>query len=203
MRPGAALRVPTRVGSVVWGALQRFRLRLAGVQVGQSVRIFGSICVHRSAGSTIELGSRVVLNARMKSNTLDARGPTVLKTFRSGATIAIGDDTGLTSATVSAGSSIRIGSRVLIGAGVMITDSDHHPIISTSERPRRFAGLPSPSLDRPVVIGDDVFVGARSIILKGVTIGEGAVVGAGSVVTSDVPPGWLAAGNPCAPIREL
>ena len=53
------------------------------------------------------------------------------------------------------------------------------------------------------MIGNNVFIGARSIILKGVTIGEGAVIGAGSVITKDVPPMTVVAGNPAIIIKSL
>ena len=49
---------------------------------------------------------------------------------------------------------------------------------------------------RPIMIGRNVFIGARSIILKGVKVGDGAIIGAGAVVTRDVPAGQIAAGNP-------
>jgi maltose O-acetyltransferase len=54
-----------------------------------------------------------------------------------------------------------------------------------------------------VLIGRNVFIGARSTVLKGVEIGDNSVVGAGSVVSSDVPPNVIAAGNPCVVIRTL
>ena len=55
----------------------------------------------------------------------------------------------------------------------------------------------------PVVIEDNVFVGAKCIILKGVTIGENSIVGAGSVVTKSVPPNQIWAGNPAKFIRKI
>ena len=55
----------------------------------------------------------------------------------------------------------------------------------------------------PIRIGNDVWIGMRSIILKGVTIGDGAVIAAGSVVTRDVPAGTLYGGNPARFIKEL
>lgn len=177
------------------------RLSRLGVTSGERLTVHGPVFASVFPGSSIRLGARVVLNANMGKNTLEARGPVVLRTFRTNAELLIGNDSGMTSCTISAGRSIKIGERVLVGGGVLITDSDHH-VVDLSER-RRFAGLPSISSDRPVVIGDDVFIGARSIILKGVTIGKGTVIGAGSVVSQSIPAGVVAAGNPCRVLREL
>lgn len=59
------------------------------------------------------------------------------------------------------------------------------------------------NLSKPIVIGDNVWIGGGSIVLPGVTIGSGAVVGAGSVVTHDIPANTLAYGNPARIIREI
>jgi maltose O-acetyltransferase len=91
--------------------------------------------------------------------------------------------------------SIRIGDRVTFGPQVMfITGS--HKILGASKR----AG---PMVPRPICIENGVWVGARALILPGVTIGEGAVVGAGALVTKDVPPNTLVAGVPAVIKREL
>lgn len=71
----------------------------------------------------------------------------------------------------------------------MITDSDYHPI--NGQDP-----------DAPVTIGEHVWIGSRSIVMKGVTIGDGAIVAAGSVVTKDVPAGALVAGVPAQVVRD-
>ena len=55
----------------------------------------------------------------------------------------------------------------------------------------------------PIIIGDQVLIGANSIILKGVTIGEHSVIGAGSVVTRDIPANCIAGGNPCKIIKYI
>jgi maltose O-acetyltransferase len=55
--------------------------------------------------------------------------------------------------------------------------------------------------DMPVTIGDDVWIGARAILLPGITINSGSIVGAGAVVTKDVPPGSIVAGNPARVVR--
>jgi acetyltransferase-like isoleucine patch superfamily enzyme len=92
---------------------------------------------------------------------------------------------------------VSIGNRVLVGAGALIIDSDAHPL---HPEDRLRGACPANS---PVEIEDDVFIGARAIILKGVRIGQGAVVGAGAVVTSDVPAFTIAAGNPARVVAEV
>lgn len=91
------------------------------------------------------------------------------------------------------GKLIKIGNNCRIAGEVVIFDSHGHP----SDPARRQAGLPPDESDvRPVVIGDNVWVGRRAIIFPGVTIGSGSAVSAGAVVTSDVPPDTVVAGNP-------
>lgn len=58
-------------------------------------------------------------------------------------------------------------------------------------------------MSAPIVIEDDVWVGAHSFILKGVTIGARSIIGAGSVVTKNIPADCVAAGNPCRVIKNL
>lgn len=55
----------------------------------------------------------------------------------------------------------------------------------------------------PIVIGDNVYIGIRSIVLPGVTIGDNVLIGAGSVVTSDIPSNVVAVGVPCRPIKTI
>ncbi|MEP6875625.1 MAG: sugar O-acetyltransferase [Burkholderiales bacterium] len=88
---------------------------------------------------------------------------------------------------------VTIGANALFGPGVHIYTATH-PASAAERR----SGL---ELGRAVMIGDDVWVGGGSVICPGVHIGDGSVIGAGSVVTRDVPPGVVAAGNPCRVIR--
>jgi acetyltransferase-like isoleucine patch superfamily enzyme len=106
--------------------------------------------------------------------------------------IIIGHGTGISGASISARSKITIGENVLIGAGACLWDHDFHPVEATTRKD--FS--PDEIGAAPIVIQDDVFIGARALILKGVKIGRGAVVGAGAVVTRDVEPGAIVAGNP-------
>jgi maltose O-acetyltransferase len=90
---------------------------------------------------------------------------------------------------------VTIGSNVLFGPSVQIYTATHP--ISAAERRKWLESA------RPITIGSDVWVGGGAIICPGVTIGEGTVIGAGSVVTKSIPPGVVAAGNPCRVLREL
>jgi acetyltransferase-like isoleucine patch superfamily enzyme len=96
--------------------------------------------------------------------------------------------------------SITIGKHCLLAGGVSIRDLDGHPVDAALRREHR----PTPCEGiRPVVLGDDVWIGADATILKGVTIGDRAIVGAGAVVTSDVPADTVVAGNPARVIRTM
>lgn len=96
----------------------------------------------------------------------------------------------------SEGAGIRVGRDGLFGAHIEIFDSNFHDL----DPRRRHDGTP---LMAPVEIGDNVFVGMGTRILKGVTIGSDSVIGAGSVVSASIPSGVIAAGNPARVIRDL
>jgi maltose O-acetyltransferase len=114
-----------------------------------------------------------------------------------GSRISIGAGTAFSNnVEVIACQSVSIGNACLIGDAVLIYDSDFHHL--SPEGRHRLPG----AVD-PVVLEDNVFVGSRAIILKGVIIGTGSVIGAGSVVVSSIPPGVIAAGNPAKVIRKL
>jgi acetyltransferase-like isoleucine patch superfamily enzyme len=121
-----------------------------------------------------------------------------LATRSAKAQIVIGDDCGMNGGVICACEKVEIGNSVLIGANVLIADTDFHPL-SVAERQRDGQA----GAVRPIVIEDNVFIGANVIVLKGVRIGRGSVIGAGSVVASDIPPDVIAAGNPARPLRSL
>lgn len=85
---------------------------------------------------------------------------------------------------------IRIGAHTLLAPGVLVTTLSHD-----------YSSLAMPVEARPVTIGERVWLGARCVILPGVTVGDGAVVAAGAVVTSDVPPWTVVAGVPARVVK--
>lgn len=99
---------------------------------------------------------------------------------------------------------IFIGDNVMIGPNVSLLSTNHPLIADERVRMKYEDGHISMSeFAGEIRIEDDVWLAAGVTVLDNVTIGKGAVVGAGSVVTKDVPPGWLAAGNPAKLIREI
>ncbi len=105
--------------------------------------------------------------------------------------------------------SVTIGDRVLISHGVNIHDTNGHPLmadarhkqfraIATTGHPARIEDIDA----KPVVIGDDVWIGFGAMIMKGVTIGDRSIVAAGSLVLDDVPADVTVAGNPARIVKE-
>ena len=89
---------------------------------------------------------------------------------------------------------IKIGQSAMIASDVTITDSDWHGIYDRTDY------VASP---KEVLIEDNVWIGEKSIILKGTKIGANSIIGAGSVVSGEVPPNTIYAGNPAREIRKL
>lgn len=116
------------------------------------------------------------------------------------AELIIGDNTGMSNATIVCHHNIAIGSNVKIGRAVCIYDTDFHsldPNIRKSKEDIKHKAK------KPVTICDNVFIGAQSLILKGVTIGENSIVGAGSVVAKSIPANQIWAGSPAKFIKEV
>lgn len=95
---------------------------------------------------------------------------------------------------ISAAQSVRIGDNCMLAANVIISDSDWHGIYNRI-RPFRCT--------RPVIIENNVWLGERVIVTKGVTIGENSVIGAGAIVTKNIPANCVAAGNPARVIKTI
>jgi acetyltransferase-like isoleucine patch superfamily enzyme len=167
-------------------------LKLLGVHIGRRCRFVGFPIIKIAPGAQIVLGAGVLVNSRNGSNSAGLPHPTILAATSPESSIMIGEESGISGASISARLGIRIGKRVLIGAGACIWDNDFHPLKLEDRRENANAHVHA----LPIRIEDDVFIGARALILKGVTIGRGAVIGAGSVVCQDVQPETVVAGNP-------
>lgn len=170
---------------------------LCGVHWHWSWRFWGLPLMYRTFGSTIRIGIHFTACSQSKHNSIGVSQSVVLKTNAATAILVMGHHVGVSGCSIAATERIEIGNHVMIGSGCLITDSDAHALDLIGRRNN------VPCYTSPIVIEDDVFIGARSIILKGVRLGRGCIIGAGSVVTQDIPPMVVAAGNPCRVLRRL
>lgn len=162
------------------------------------VRVYGWPTIRLARGSFLHAGARTVLISVDEFSEWGLNHPCQIRTTSSDSLVFIGDDVGMSGVTIVCANKVSIGNRVLLGANVCITDTDSHPVDAVPRRYERTnVGVAA------VEIGDDVFVGANSIVLKGASIGTGSVIGAGSVVTGVIPPFVAAAGNPARVLRSL
>lgn len=169
------------------------------LRIKHTIRKMGGVIsneVKLSIGGSFEFGRNVILN----SSGIDLPKWSHIY-VANGAYLYIGDNSGLSQFSINCHNSIMIGKYVNIGAGTLIIDSNYHSL-DWSVRRNRSLDKKS-ALTAPVIIEDDVFIGARCIICKGVTIGARSIIAAGSVVVKDIPADCIAGGNPCAVIKRL
>lgn len=161
------------------GYLLRLRATCAG-----PVKQFGRIKVCRINGD-VRIGKYCALwpGVKLVAEATDPQHPALLE---------IGDDSSIGDRTqIHCCHSVKIGRHVLIAWDVNIIENDYHNPGGAPPEPR------------PIVIEDEVWIGLRCIIVKGVRIGRGAIIAAGSVVTRDVPPFTLVGGNPAREIKKV
>lgn len=174
----------------------RWWFKAKGARIGKNFNVMGSASI---AGSgNIVIGDNFCMTNGCAINPISSNVNGAFFTDSADATITIGNNVGMSSTRMWIHDSLSIGNNVKIGAGVLLIDTDCHPI---SYKVRRNSN--EGTFSAPIVIEDDVWVGAQSIVLKGVTIGARSIIGAGSVVTKSIPADCIAAGNPCKVIRKI
>ena len=164
--------------------------KLKGVQFGKKCFVSGFPELRRCKNSEIVVGNEVVMHSKKKYNTL-IRLPISISTVEPGARVELHDHCGLSGCKIVCANHVSVGEYTIIGPDVILYDCKEHeysPEIGWLGRTQRTG--------KPIIIGKRCYIGMRSIILKGVTIGDDCVVAAGAVVTKDMPAGHIAIGNP-------
>lgn len=165
---------------------------------GPGLRVFGLPIIAVAPQSVLTVGHRATLISVSAFSEIGVAHACVLRTLDAGSRLSVGDDVGMSGCSIVASESVTIGDRVLLGADVIVADTDFHPVRPEGRRWSRRGVARA-----PITIEDNVFLGARSIVLKGVTIGADSVIAASSVVTRDIPPGVVAAGTPARVVGTI
>lgn len=150
-------------------------------------------------GGSFSVGDFFKMNNGIKGNPIGAYSKCTFFVDKK-ANLSIGDNVGMSQTAIVCHKKIVIGNDVKIGGGVKIYDTDFHsldPIIRTSSKDK------DNRAKKEVIIKDKAFIGAFSIVLKGVVIGENSIVGAGSVVSKSIPDNQIWGGNPAKFIKEV
>ncbi len=168
-----------------WAALRAYWYFRRATELGSKVRVWGNPAI-RNRG-------RMVIHDRVRVYSTMARtemgvGPDGLLEIGEGTSINWG-------VSIAATKLVKIGANCMIGAQVMMMDTDFHRM----EPDRRMERPES----EPIILEDNVWLAGRVIVLRGVTIGHDSVVGAGSVVARDIPPRSVAVGFPARVVQKL
>lgn len=175
-------------------------LKCLNISYGSNLTCYGIPIIKFNSGAKFKIGKNCIfysgsnlaetgINGKCRFEILD-------KAF-----LNIGNNVGMTNVTITCHNRIIISDNTLIGVGVHIYDTDFHSLnpIHRLNPVLDFANRKS----RPIKIGNNVFIGAFSIILKGISIGDNSIIGAGSVVVNDIPANVVAAGNPCIVKKQI
>lgn len=174
-------------------------MKLNKVSFGKNLNLFGVPVIFKKKGSVLKIGDNCSIKSSFLSNLVGLSQRTIIVTRTEEAKINIGNNVGISGATIYARKGITIGDNTLIGANVKILDNDFHPL----DIEDRNKDIKEKIKAKEIVIGKNCFIGCNVLILKGANIGEGSVVGAGSIVTGEFPSNCVIAGNPAKVIKEL
>lgn len=188
--------VPTTLRIKLYPYINRMILKSYGAVLGKNIQIPDK--VHwLIRGGKVCIGDNFYFSSGDAVNPIGSNLQGAIY-VESGASLTVENNVGMSSTRMWIHDSVKIGDDVKIGGCVLMTDTDAHPMDFMTRRSSN-EGTKS----APIVIEDDVWIGAHCVILKGVTIGARSVVGAGSVVTKSIPTDCVAAGNPCKVIKNL
>lgn len=186
--------------------INRLMLIINNVEYGNNLKIYNRFYISKHENAKFIIGDNFVFTSGESFNPLcrNIRGAIYLP--EKGSKLIIGDNVGISSACIWAKECITIKDNVKIGGDCILMDTDAHNLDYLIRKSNEIDmngmaidGITAKSA--PICIEDDVLIGTRCIILKGVTIGARSIIGSGSIVTKSIPADCIAAGNPCKVIK--
>lgn len=167
----------------------RVKMSLWGIKYGKQCSFRGNMIFYLGSGATIKMGDYCIFNSSSRFNYRGINHQCILQATNGGK-IIIGNHFGGSGVSIVSSISVIIGDNVMCGTNVMIGDRNDHEDRYPEWKPQ------------PVRIGDNVWIGMNTIVMRGVTIGDNTIIGANSVVTRDIPSNVIAVGSPCKVIKE-
>ncbi len=168
----------------------------------EDINFYSIPTISKCPNSTLIIGKGCTILNNSKENLAGISHSTSIATVTETAQLIINEYCGFSGNFICCAQKIIIGKYVNVGTGACIYDTDFHPIDYLQRRNNPGFDLNQVS-SAPVIIGDDVWIGANSIILKGVNLGDRTIVAAGSVVTKSFPSDCIIGGNPAKIIRYI
>ena len=190
--------IPQYFRKIYW-IITYLKLKLNGANFSTDFKSNGIPLINISLTGKMSMGIQFVMNNGLYDNMIGRQQPCFFVVGKKGILI-IGNNVGISATAIVCWNKIEIGNNVRIGGGSVIYDTDFHSL-DCRERtaiPEIIENIQT----APVIIKDNVFIGANSTILKGVTIGKNSIIGACSVVTKNIPNNEIWAGNPAKFIRK-
>lgn len=192
--------IPRYVRQLFYLPFNRFFFRSAGAKIGSNFYVRNRVYLKMYKNASVIIGNFFTMESGESINPI-VRNVKACIFVDTNATLLIGNNVGISGATIWCREKIEIGNNVKIGACCTILDNDCHSIDYRKRRKNESDYIDTNH--RAVKIDDDVLIGANSIILKGTHIGARSIIGAGSVVAGNIPSDCVAAGNPCKVIKYL
>ncbi len=182
-------------------------MKMTKTKYGKNLLLKGVPVIFNKGGATLKIGDHVTIKSSFLSNLVGLYSRTIIVTRAPGAVIEIGDNVGISGATIYARKGIYIGENTCVGGNCKILDNDFHPI-DAEDRLRLLNDVHGGDIadlipTKEIRIGKNCFLGCNSIILKGTVLGDGCVVGAGAVVSGKFEDNCVIAGNPARVIKRL
>ena len=200
-------RLPRKIRQIFYKYWNRLIFRVNKVSFGKNMLICNQFYLIKHPTANICIGDNFVFTSGEAFNPLSRNIKGCIYADKN-SIINIGNNVGISSASLRAKEKIQIGNNVKIGGDCILMDTDAHSLdyrIRNSHKKNEQGEAIDTILakSKPIIIEDDVLIGTRCIILKGVTVGARSIIGSGSIVTKDIPSDCIAAGNPCKVIKYI
>lgn len=186
------------IKSPLYTPLAKLQFHLNDVKFNKGLKVYGFMNVHITRRGKVVIGENLSVNSGYNYNIIGRQQKNI---FWVEGELEIGKNVGMSATAIICNYKISIGDNVMIGGNTVIYDSDFHNLDSLIRNDK--SQDRNSAVKRKVIIGNNVFIGAHTTILKGVVIGDNSIVGACSVVTKKIPANEIWGGNPAKFIKKL